>query len=57
MDPGKSRITEAELLKHCDSFPMARIKDNTIDIVDPLGDTIPVSTLFCSSWEVIITFS
>ena len=57
LDPGKSRITEAQLLFQRDSLPMKRIKDNTIDIVDPLGDTIPVSTLFCSSWEVTTTFS
>jgi hypothetical protein len=52
LHPGKSRITEAQLFKPSDSFPMKRIKDNTIDVVDPLGDTIPVSTLFCSFWEV-----
>ncbi|KAF8970346.1 hypothetical protein BDZ97DRAFT_1790928 [Flammula alnicola] len=28
-----------------------RIKDNTIDVLDHLGDTMPISTLFCGTWE------
>ncbi|KDR77983.1 hypothetical protein GALMADRAFT_244947 [Galerina marginata CBS 339.88] len=27
------------------------IKDHTIDVVDPLGETLPVPTLFCVTWE------
>ena len=57
LDPEKSRITGDQLFKPRDSFPIKRIKDNKIDVVDPLGDTIPVSTLFCCSWDVIATFS
>ncbi|KDR76600.1 hypothetical protein GALMADRAFT_452002 [Galerina marginata CBS 339.88] len=29
----------------------ARIRDKMICVVDPLGDTIPIPILFCSSWE------
>jgi hypothetical protein len=30
------------------------IRDNRIDVVDSLGETIPVPTLFCVTWEVCV---
>ncbi|KDR72523.1 hypothetical protein GALMADRAFT_252652 [Galerina marginata CBS 339.88] len=31
--------------------PPISIKDKTIDVVDPLGEILPIPTLFCGTWE------
>ncbi|KIM42034.1 hypothetical protein M413DRAFT_445215 [Hebeloma cylindrosporum] len=37
--------------KEIDFFPMKRIQNDMIGVMDPQGDTIGIPTLFCSSWE------
>ena len=51
MDSGISHLGQRVCLQN-GPRSIRGIKDNTIDVVDPLGETIPVPTLFCMTWEV-----
>ncbi|KDR72524.1 hypothetical protein GALMADRAFT_228816 [Galerina marginata CBS 339.88] len=50
MDSGVSCLIPGQMFTQ-HGPPMRSIKDNTIDVVDPLGETIPVPILFCGTWE------
>jgi hypothetical protein len=53
MDSGISHLGQRVCLQN-GPRSIRGIKDNTIDVVDPLGETIPVPTLFCMTWEVCV---
>ncbi|PPR01807.1 LOW QUALITY PROTEIN: hypothetical protein CVT26_013166 [Gymnopilus dilepis] len=57
LEPSPSRLGTARSHLQKGSLSMTRIEDNTIQVIDLLGDTIPISTLFCSSWEASILHS
>ncbi|KDR74028.1 hypothetical protein GALMADRAFT_598580 [Galerina marginata CBS 339.88] len=43
------REVHAYLLEN--ARPLRRIQDNTVRVLDPLGETIPIPDLFLSTWE------